>query len=459
MTYTDEATLFSTGYAPGDDVRTAELAVAGAAITRRDLAEAAAEIVTPDDFHQPHAALAFKAALHLAGSGAWVDVAAVARHLAQTGGLSVFRGDVTKLFDLARHAAPGAAGGVRYHALIVVEDAARRRLHQACTRGLQVASNPGFNPATDIEQVIADVQAVATGGGNDQPLMVADDFEAYLNTLEQPDRNPVVPTPWSDVDRVAKIRGGQLVIIGARPGGGKSLAGLGIATHTAIRRGRPAAVFSMEMPRQQVMDRVMSSQACVSLTAFEERSFAEWDWRRIAEAKPKVEAAPLLIDDTPHLTAAHLRTRLRWMAGRGTPAEVVVVDYLQLMHVDSRSGESRVQQLGALSRGLKLLAIEFGVPVIALTQLNRASEGRHDKRPQMSDLRESGSIENDADMVLLLHRPEEPTEEQQIEGAKSRTSEVDLIVAKNRQGPNQITVPLSWQGHWARLSNLAKDPG
>lgn len=460
MTYTDEATLFSTGYAPGADVLTAELAVAGAAITRKHLAEAAAEIVTPDHFHQQHAAIAYRAALHLAGSGAWVDIASVGRYLTQTGGMTAFRDDLTKLFDLGTHAAiASSANGVRYHAVIVAEDAARRRLHQACTRGLQMASSPAFDPTTDIEQVVAEVQAVATGGSQDQPLMVGDDFEAYLNTLEQPDRNPVVPTPWADVDRIAKIRGGQLVIIGARPGGGKSLAGLGIATHTAIRRGRPAAVFSMEMPRHQVMDRVMASQACVSLTAFEERSFAEWDWRRIAEAKPKVEAAPLLIDDTPHLTAAHIRTRLRWMAGRGTPAEVIVIDYLQLMHVDSRSGESRVQQLGALSRALKLLAIEFNIPVIALTQLNRASEGRHDKRPQMSDLRESGSIENDADMVLLLHRPEEPTEEEQIKGARSRVSEVDVIVAKNRQGPNQITVPLSWQGHWARLSNLAKDHG
>jgi replicative DNA helicase len=451
----DRPILGAPGYTPPDNVLAAEDAVAGAAIHGRYLAEAAAETLTEADFHQPSRGLAFAAAVHLAGSGAWVDIPAVARRLEQTGDLTAFRGDVTKLFDLGQSGAIDASQ-VRYHAETVAADAARRRLHQACARGVQVAGNIDFDPTVDIEAVIADVQAVATGRTTDQALMVADDFDAYLDTLEQPDLNPVIPTPWPDVDRAVKLRGGQLVIVGARPGGGKSIVGLNLAVHTAVKRGRPAAVFSMEMPRRQVMDRALAGIAGVSLNAFESREFSDWDWRHLGEASPVLRAAPLMIDDTAHLTLAHIRTRLRWMHGKGTPAEVVVIDYLQLMKVDTRSGEGRVQQLGALSRGLKLLAIEFGIPVVALTQLNRASEMRTVKIPQLSDLRESGSIENDADIVMLLHRelphPDQPKEK----GDRDWSGEVDLIVAKNRQGPNQITIPLSWQGHYARLASLGK---
>ncbi|MFI1580058.1 replicative DNA helicase [Embleya sp. NPDC020630] len=451
----DTPILGAPGYTPDDSVLVAEDAVAGAAIHGRHLAEAAAETLTEADFHQPSRGLAFAAAVHLAGAGAWVDITSVARRLEQTGDMAAFRGDVTKLFELGQMGALSPAS-VRYHAQTVADDARRRRLHQACARGVQTAGSPGFDPDTDIEKVIADVQAVATGNTAGQALMVADDFDAYLDTLEQPDLNPVIPTPWPDVDRVVKLRGGQLVIVGARPGGGKSIVGLNLAVHTAVKRGRPAALFSMEMPRRQVMDRALAGLAGVSLNAFEAREFGDWDWPKLAKHSPALRNAPLLIDDTANLSLPHIRTRLRWMHGQGHPAEVVVIDYLQLMKVDSRAGESRVQQLGALSRGLKLLAIEFGIPVVALTQLNRASELRTVKIPQLSDLRESGSIENDADIVMLLHRevphPDQPKEP----GDRDWLGEVDLIVAKNRQGPNQITVPLSWQGHYARLANLGK---
>lgn len=446
--------LGAPGYTPDDSVLAAEDAVAGAAIHGRNYAEAAAETLTKDDFHQPSRALAFEAAVHLAGAGAWVDIPSVARHLEKTGGMLAFRNDVTKLFDLGQMG-PTSVASVRYHAKTVADDARRRRLHQACARGVQAAGSPAFDPDTDIDRVIGEVQAVATGGtATDQPLMVGDDFAAYLDTLEKPDLNPVIPTPWVDVDRVVKLRGGQLVIVGARPGGGKSIVGLNLVVHTAVKRRRPAALFSMEMPRRQVLDRAMASIARVSLNAFEERAFCERDWANLSEATPRLQSAPLLIDDTAHLSLAHIRTRLRWMQGQGHPAEVVVIDYLQLMKTDP--GESRVQQLGALSRGLKLLAIEFGIPVVALTQLNRASEQRTVKIPQLSDLRESGSIENDADIVMLLHRelphPDQPREP----GSRDWSGEVDLIVAKNRQGPNQITVSLAWQGHYARLSNLGR---
>lgn len=444
----------ATAHNPSQDVLDAEAAVAGAAICGRHFAEAAAEIVTPDHFHQPHCAVAFAAALHLAGAGKWVDGPAVVRHLEQTGGITAFGRQPVRVYDLARQGAVGLEG-VRHHAQTVTTDAARRAMWQACHRGMRIASAPTFE-LTDSEMILADVQAATSGRPDAQALLLADDFDDYLESLEKPDLNPVLPTPWVDLNAKVRVRGGQLVVIGARPGGGKSLAGLGIATHTAIKRRHPAALFSLEMPRAQITDRVMAAEARVSLTAFEERQFSEWDWNRIAKVTNDVRSAPLIIDDAPQLTVAHVRTRLRWMAGQGIPAAVVVIDYLQLMKATGRH-ESRVAAVGEISRDLKQLAIEFNVPVVALTQLNRASEARSDKRPAMSDLRESGAIENDADIVLLLHRPPAPTEEERNESVPDRSGEVDVLVEKQRQGINKIDIPLAWQAHYARLANLGKD--
>jgi replicative DNA helicase len=847
-----------TAHNPSQDVLDAETAVAGAAICGRNYAEAAAELVTPDHFHQLHCAVAFAAALHLAGSGNWVDGPAVVRHLEQTGGLAAFGRQPVRVYDLARQGAVGFEG-VRYHAQTVATDAARRGMWQACHRGMRIASAATFE-LTDSEMILADVQAATSGRPDAQALLIADDFDDYLESLEKPDLNPVLPTPWIDLDAKVRIRGGQLVVIGARPGGGKalaldtplptptgwttmseirvgeqligadgkpctvmaatdvihdrpcyevefsdgtvivadaehqwltdtraslrsaqqaatgynryrnqrtfptvrttaeiaatvrtataerranhsvvnarpfnlpeadlpispytlgawlgdgssltpeittvdpeildrirldgyeitprknyllygisnqhewrqrvadgvalvrdgmpieraavhvcvaadtirkitgpnltgwkrsyvptsapraekhqsmtallrsigvlgnkhipfsylraseqqrrdllaglldtngtvnkaggvrfavtsrrlaedtyeliaslgyrptmrtksvkgrtvetsichtvsftttdkvvylprkaqrlvtsnragvdrryivdvrpipsvpvrcvrvdneshlflasracipthnSLAGLGIATHTAVKCRQPAALFTLEMPRAQINDRIMAAEARVSLTAFEERKFSDWDWNRIAKVADQVRSAPLIIDDASQLTVAHVRTRLRWMSGQGMPAAVVVIDYLQLMKATGRH-ESRVSAVGEISRDLKRLAIEFNVPVVALTQLNRASEARSDKRPAMSDLRESGAIENDADTVLLLHRPPEPTETERNEGAKDRSGEVDVLVEKQRQGINKIDIPLAWQAHYARLANLGK---
>jgi replicative DNA helicase len=235
-----------------------------------------------------------------------------------------------------------------------------------------------------------------------------------------------------------------------------SLAGLGIAVHTAVKRGQPAVLFSLEMPRFQIDDRILASQASVSLTAFEDRNFTDRDFMLISGVSSSVRDAPLVIDDSTSLTVSHVRTRLRWMQGQGIPAAVAVIDYIQQMKPTGRH-ENRVAAVGELSRELKKLAMEFNIPVIALTQLNRASEGRADKKPAMSDLRESGSIENDADIVLLLHRPPPLTDDERARGDRDRTDEVDVLVEKQRQGKNKIEIPLVWQGHYARLSNFGRE--
>jgi replicative DNA helicase len=226
--------------------------------------------------------------------------------------------------------------------------------------------------------------------------------------------------------------------------------------HTAVKRGQPAVLFSLEMPRFQIDDRILASQASVSLTAFEDRNFTDRDFMLISGVSSSVRDAPLVIDDSTSLTVSHVRTRLRWMQGQGIPAAVAVIDYIQQMKPTGRH-ENRVAAVGELSRELKKLAMEFNIPVVALTQLNRASEGRADKKPAMSDLRESGSIENDADIVLLLHRPPPLTDDERARGDRDRTDEVDVLVEKQRQGKNKIEIPLVWQGHYARLSNFGRE--
>lgn len=450
-----EAEPATSGDTPSRAVLDAEDAVAGAALHGRNYTETAAEILTADHFHQPQCAIAFGAALHLAGSGQWVDAPAVVRHLQQTGGIGVFGNNPARVYELASRGAVGTEA-VRHHAQTVADDQSRREMWRACMRGVQLTSSPAFDATVDPEVVLAAIQAAALGRPDTQALLLADDFDEYLQSLEKPDMNPVLPTPWVDVNEKVRIRGGQLVVIGARPGGGKSLAGLGIVMHTAIKRGKPAVLFSLEMPRFQIDDRIMAAQATVSLTSFEDRKFADWDWARIAGVTAGIRDAPLVIDDATTLTVSHVRTRLRWMVGQGMPAAVAVIDYIQQMKPTGRH-ENRVAAVGEISRELKKLAMEFNIPVIALTQLNRASEGRADKKPAMSDLRESGSIENDADIVMLLHRPLPLTDDERARNERDRTDEVDVLVEKQRQGKNKIEIPLVWQGHYARLSNFGRD--
>jgi replicative DNA helicase len=443
------------GEVPSRAVLDAEDAVVGAALHGRNYTETAAEILTPEHFYQATCSTAFAAALDLAGGNQWIDVRSIVRQVQKTDGMKVFGNSPDRVYDLANRAAIGLEA-VRNHAQLVVDDYARRAVWRACIRGVQLTSSPAFDAATDTEIVLAGVQAAAVGRPDTQALLLADDFGDYLTSLEKPDLNPVLPTPWSDVNERVRLRGGQLVVIGARPGGGKSLAGLGIATHTAIRLGLPSVLFSLEMPRAQLTDRIMAAQATVSLTAFEERKFTDRDWMNIADVSSSVRDAPMIIDDATTLTVPHVRTRLRWMQGQGMPAAVVVIDYIQQMKPTDRH-ENRVAAVGEISRELKKLAMEFNVPIVALTQLNRASEARADKKPAMSDLRESGAIENDADIVMLLHRPLPPTEEERAGGAKDRSSEVDVLVEKQRQGVCKIEIPLVWQAHYARLSNFGKE--
>jgi replicative DNA helicase len=225
---------------------------------------------------------------------------------------------------------------------------------------------------------------------------------------------------------------------------GKSTLGLDFARAAAIKNNATAAVFSLEMGRNEIVMRLLSSESSIGLTAMRSGKMNEADWQKLARKMSNVSNAPLFIDDSPNLTITEIRAKCRRLKQRHD-LKLVVVDYLQLM-TSGRKVESRQQEVSEFSRSLKLLAKELDVPVVAISQLNRGPEQRTDKRPMLSDLRESGSLEQDSDVVILIHREEHYDKE-------ARPGEADLIVAKHRNGPI-ATIQVSFQGHYSRFTDM-----
>ena len=255
-----------------------------------------------------------------------------------------------------------------------------------------------------------------------------------------------VPTGFRDLDELTNgLHPGQLVIIAARPAVGKSTWGLDIARSASIRHGLASCIFSLEMGRNEITMRLLSAEARVPLHHMRAGTMSDDDWARLARRMGEVAEAPLFIDDSPNMTMMEIRAKARRLKQRHD-LRLVVVDYMQLM-TSTKRVESRQVEVSEMSRSLKLLAKELDVPVVAISQLNRQPEQRADKRPQLSDLRESGSIEQDADLVVLLHR------EDLYEKESPRAGEADLIVAKNRNGPTR-TVTVAFQGHYSRFVDM-----
>jgi replicative DNA helicase len=442
------------GITPPSEVQAAELAVAGAAISRLDCAEAAASVLNPDgsQFANLPAGAVYAAAIRLTGSGInAISPALVLREMHRAGTAQFIQNDINRLWDLVHHAAVGVDNTL-HEADLVAEDAARRATFHACYDGAMRAADPSFDLRLDLDAIIGSVTAIGTSSRTEQRDLYARDHMATLvQQLRNPDRSPVIPSPWPDLDRVVKLKPGKFILVGARPGGGKTLVGNKIASHLSISSDKPmpVALFSMEMLGPDVMIRIAADLARVSINKLDDGTLDEWEWDRIEKFLPKVENAPLVIDDTDRLTIAHVRTRLRWMASEGIPARAVVLDYVQLMQLDPSWGDAGWEKLGGLSRELKILAKEFNVVVIGLVQLNRESEGRPNKMPQTSDLRGSGSLEQDADVVVLLWQEPHPEDPKEL----ARPGEVDLLIEKNRQGP-KARVSLTWQPHYGRIDNL-----
>jgi replicative DNA helicase len=256
-----------------------------------------------------------------------------------------------------------------------------------------------------------------------------------------------VPTGFADLDSLTNgLHAGQMVVIAARPAIGKSTLALDLARSAAIKHDLPTVIFSLEMSRNEITMRLLSAESRVSLHSMRTGQMGEEDWATLARRMSEVVDAPLYIDDSPNMSMMEIRAKCRRLKQR-QGLKLVIIDYLQLMSSPKRV-ENRQQEVSEMSRSLKLLAKEIDVPVVALSQLNRGPEQRNDKKPLLSDLRESGSIEQDSDMVILLHR------EDAYERESPRAGEADLIVAKHRNGPT-ATVTVAFQGHYSRFVDMA----
>uniref|UniRef100_UPI003F496974 replicative DNA helicase n=1 Tax=Saccharothrix espanaensis TaxID=103731 RepID=UPI003F496974 len=432
----------------------AERSVLGAMLLSGDAVATCLDLLAPEDFSlpahgavwsvitdlfalgQPHDPLVVEHELRVRGDATRID-----RVTANTG---VFLADLVAV----------AAVDVGYHAELVAEAAVNRRLAEA---GVRISQLPHSAPGTDLveraQRILDEVtgQARSTGGGLVRVADLRADALSHLDDLQAGRIPPGLETGFTDLDEALKgLKGGQLVVVAGRPGMGKTTLGVDIARHVSVRHGLTSAIFSLEMSRNELWTCLIAAEGKVRRhDLFTPGALQPADWDRVHAAAQRLDRAPLFIDDDASTTPTQIRARAKQLKARHGGLDLIVVDYLQLM-TSGRRAESRQVEVSELSRTLKLVAKELDVPVIALSQLNRGPEQRADKRPMLSDLRESGALEQDADIVILIHRPD------QYDREDPRAGEADLIIAKHRAGPT-ATITVVNQLHYARFADLARE--
>jgi replicative DNA helicase len=427
----------------------AEQSVLGAMLMSKQAIDPAAELLAGRDFYRPAHELIFDVIVDLANRGEPVDALTVKSELQRRGELTRI-GGAPYLHDLV-NAVPNVASA-DYYAAIVHEKAVLRRLIEVGNR----ISSLGWAETGELDSLVdtaqKEVMDVDSSRGVDDYRDVASLLGATIDEIEaiqaRDGEMAGLGSGFDDLDRITTgFRPGQMIVVAARPGVGKSTLGLDFCRAASIRQSTPSAIFSLEMTGAEISMRLLSAEAKVPIHHMRGGGMSEDDWNRIGRAMPRVQSAPILIDDSPNLTMPEIRgkaRRMRKQHGIG----LVVIDYLQLMTSGKRV-ENRQVEVSEFSRQIKLLAKELEIPVVAISQLNRMSEQGGDKKPQLSNLRESGSIEQDADIVLLVHRPE-------LYGDDERKGEADLIVAKNRSGPTDGGIAVGFQGHYSRFVPMAK---
>jgi replicative DNA helicase len=343
---------------------------------------------------------------------------------------------------------------VDYHAKIVRERSIRRRLLQVAQ---QIADN-SYEASVDIadlvDQAEKDVMEVSQAQGDQRWSQLSEVLDVEIKNIEKRSENrgqvTGIPTGLTELDNLlAGIQRTDLLVLAARPGMGKTALALNIAQHAAVQHGSGVGIFSLEMSRGQLATRLLVSEARVRADDVR-RGFLsdDVDWPKLEEASETLYRAPLWIDDSPALSITQVRAKARRLKREHPGVTLMIVDYLQLMQ-GTKNGESREQEISGISRGLKALAKELNVAVLALSQLNRNVEGRVDKRPMPSDLRESGAIEQDADIIMFIYRDEVYNPEGPNQGV------AEIIVAKQRNGETGVA-RVSWQGQYTRFENLAR---
>ena len=427
----------------------AEESVLGAMMLSPGAIGAVSEILDAGDFYRESHAKIYRAALALYGKGEPVDAITLLDELEERGELDDVGGR-TRVHELAG-LVPATANAAHY-ARIVKEMATLRGLIEA---GSEVARLGWERPGetTDLvdraEQIVFELaQQRVTGDFSHIETLLKESFERITALYEAGAEITGIPSGFRDLDRITSgFQPGNLIIIAARPSMGKSALGLCMAANLAVRHELPTALFTLEMSKSEVTQRLLCSEAKVESQRLRSGRLAQDDWPRLVAAGDKLMKAPIYVDDTGSITMMELRSKARRLKVREPGLALIIVDYLQLM-TSGTSAENRVQEVSQISRQLKVLARDLDLPILAMSQLSRAVEQRHDKRPILSDLRESGSIEQDADIVGFVYRDEYYNDESDQQGL------AELIVAKHRNGPTD-SIKLSFLKRYAKFADLA----
>ena len=428
----------------------AEESLLGAMLLSKEAIADAIEIVDSDDFYKPAHQKIFNAITALFAAGEPADIVTVADELGRAGMLDGMGGNAT-LIDLQANT-PAATNTVEY-ARIVHSHAQLRRLIQA---GSEIAEI-GFSQPDDVIKAVDEAESLvfnlAQGRDSKNYAALEDLLDETLNLLEERvergDKITGTPTGFSELDGIlAGLQPNNLIVIGARPAMGKTSFGLNIAAHAAMEADAPVLFFSLEMSQYEISQRILCTEARVDSSKVRVGSMTDDDWTKISHAVGRLSGAPLWIDDNPSTTVMEIRAKARRLKSRVGKVGMVVVDYLQLMSGRMRA-ENRQVEVSEISRSLKILARELECPVVALSQLSRNLEQRQDKRPMLSDLRESGSIEQDADVVMFLYRDEVYDVESPDQGM------AEVLIAKHRSGPTG-RVKLAWLKHYTRFADMAR---
>ena len=433
----------------------AEESVLGSCFLSKYALQKAAETLTPESFYSDKNAKIFKAMVSLQEEATPVDITTVTSYLKKKNELTEV-GGVEYLTEVLEFVP--TATNVDYYIKIVEETSIVRSLIQTA----EEIAEEGYNPEETVNEILDNSEKrilnIVKKRSANEFRSIKDVLTKTQSDLERLSKNKGeitgLETGWPDLDQLTTgLHPGELIIIAARPAMGKTAFALNLAAHVAMTQDKAVAIFNMEMPAEQLAMRILSSLGQIDGFKLRTGNLMNPDWKRIQEASSQLAKTNLVIDDTAGTTIGEIRAKCRRLASSEKGLSLVVIDYLQLISGGKNYGINRQQEVSDISRSLKTLSLELGIPVIALSQLSRSVEGRDDKRPMMSDLRESGSIEQDADIVAFLYRDDYYNKEARTEDNNSIS---ELIIGKHRNGPTK-TIELLFKKNTSTFLSLRKE--
>ena len=437
------------GKVPPHDIE-AEQAVIGSMLTDKDAVVSAIEVLKEDDFYRADNKAIYSAILNLYNRAEPIDIITVKAEL-ETMGKFEQVGGLEYLAELPEKV-PTTANSMKY-IKIVEEKSTLRNLIKTANEIIEL----GYDLTEDVDDIMEGaekkifniMQNKNQKGYSAMKDVLVESFTKLEELYNRKQHITGVPSGFTDLDyRTAGFHGSDLILIAARPAMGKSAFALNIATNAAVKAKIPVAIFSLEMSKEQMVNRILCSEAMVDSNKVRTGKLEEDDWTKLAETIGPLSEAEIYIDDTPGISVMEIRAKCRKLKLEKNIG-MVVIDYLQLVQGSNKRNGSREQEISEISRSLKILAKELNVPVIALSQLSRAVEQRPDHRPMLSDLRESGAIEQDADIVIFLYRDDYYNEDSEKKGI------AEVIIAKHRGGSTG-TVDLLWLGSYTKFVDLER---